>query len=286
MPLEPGSRKEHPSTYFVQDRSNMEEMARLQIQDQLVTAGMGGALPEQSNLANFRRVLDVGCGTGNWLLEVARVLPAEALLIGVDVSKKMLDYARTQADAQGVANRVEFHTMDALRMLEFPRSYFDLVNQRLGSSYLRTWDWPNLLQGLQRVTKTGGVIRITEDDIFGETNSPALTRLYTMGRAAFFQAGHLFTPERDGVTSKLLDLLRQQGIQDVQTRAVMLEYGPEDDGFWEDTKFLFRTILPFLRKWLRVPDDYDKIYQQALAEIRQPGFFARWEIVTAWGKCP
>jgi hypothetical protein len=26
-------RKEHPSTYFVQDRSNQEELARVQLQD-------------------------------------------------------------------------------------------------------------------------------------------------------------------------------------------------------------------------------------------------------------
>ncbi len=37
-------RREHPGTYFVQDRSNEEELKRLLIQDQLVTVGMGGVL--------------------------------------------------------------------------------------------------------------------------------------------------------------------------------------------------------------------------------------------------
>jgi hypothetical protein len=38
--------KEHPSTYFVQDRSNKEEVQRLQLQDHLLTTAMGGVLPE------------------------------------------------------------------------------------------------------------------------------------------------------------------------------------------------------------------------------------------------
>src|SRR5258708_31331709 len=42
MPISPEPKQEHPSTYFVQDRSNQEELNRLQIQDHLYTAGMGG----------------------------------------------------------------------------------------------------------------------------------------------------------------------------------------------------------------------------------------------------
>jgi hypothetical protein len=62
-PSEP--RREHPSTYFVQDRSNEEELNRLRVQDQMITAAMGGVLPEQQNPGAFQRVLDVACGTGD-----------------------------------------------------------------------------------------------------------------------------------------------------------------------------------------------------------------------------
>ena len=41
-----GPQKEHPSAYFVQDRSNLEEMARLSIQDKMLNTMMGGVLDD------------------------------------------------------------------------------------------------------------------------------------------------------------------------------------------------------------------------------------------------
>src|SRR5258708_17690403 len=48
---------EEPSTYFVQNRLNKEELTRLTIQDQFIPRRMGGGLPEQPNQASLRRVL-------------------------------------------------------------------------------------------------------------------------------------------------------------------------------------------------------------------------------------
>lgn len=281
-----GPSREHPSTYIVQDRSNEEEMIRLQIQGQMITAGMGGVLPEQPRPTSFQRILDIGCGTGDWLIEVARTYPGISVLVGVDVSNNMVQYARTQAAAQQVDSRVQFHAMDALRMLEFPPRSFDLVNQRLGMSYLRTWDWPKLLGEYRRVTRPGGVIRITECN-FPTSSSAALTRLSAQFIRSLSQAGHLFTPDdTNGVINELPRLLERQGLSNVQTRVHTLEHRAGTTGgqsFYEDVRHMFRTLLPFFRKWSHVPDDYEEIYQQALADIQQPGFVATWTLLTAWG---
>lgn len=282
-------RREHPSTYFVQDRSNEEEAIRLQIQDQMTTAGMGGVLPEQPDPTIFQRVLDVGCGTGGWLIEAAKTYPTMSLLVGVDVSSKMVEYARAQAEAQQVSDRVEFRIMDALRMLEFPSNYFDLVNHRFGQSFLRTWDWAKLLQEYQRVARPGGVIRVTESDFNVENNSPALTRLFELLLAALYRAGHFFTPQGDGVISELARLLKQYGLQNVQTRAHTIVYRavtPEGQHFYKDMKGGFRTTKPFIQKWVRMHDDYETIYQQALTEMQLPDFVATWRLLTAWGNKP
>ncbi len=278
--------QEHPSTYWVQDRSNEEELTRLRLQDQMLTADMGGVLPEQQNSAAFQRVLDVGCGTGGWLIEAAKTYPSMSLLVGVDVSSRMIEYARMQAETQQISNRVQFRTMDALRMLEFPDGSFDLVNQRFASSFLRIWDWPKLLKECRRVSKIGGVIRLTEFDIISDSNSPAHKRLLELVLEALYQAGHLFAPKHDSVTSQLARLLQQAGLQNVQTQAHFLQYRAgtlQGQLFYEDTKHLLRTIEPFLRKWTQVPKDYNVIYQQMLNEMQQPDFVATFPVLTAWG---
>lgn len=153
MATSPESRREQPSTYWVQDRSNKDEIKRLLVQDQMMTASMGGVLSEQPDPTVFQRVLDVGCGTGGWLIAVAKSYPNVVRAVGIDISNKMIEYARSQA--QEVANRVEFLVMDALHPLEFPANSFDLVNMRFGLSYLRKWDWPNVVSEFQRVTQPG-----------------------------------------------------------------------------------------------------------------------------------
>jgi ubiquinone/menaquinone biosynthesis C-methylase UbiE len=281
-----GPRREYASTYFVQDRSSKDEMTRLQIQDEMLTVSMGGVLPEQSDPTRFQKVLDVGCGTGGWLIETAKKYPTMSLLIGVDVSKKMVDYAREQAAAQQLSDRVEFHAMDALLSLEFPPDFFDLVNQRLGASFVRTWEWPKLLGEYQRMCRPGGVIRVTEANFLAGTSSPTFAHLNQLFLQAFHQSGRYYTPNGNAVISQLTRLFTQYGIRNVQTQSYTLEYRagtPEGNDFVENQKLIFQTALPFLRKWLRVPDDYDEKYQQMLHEMQQPDFVASWELLTVWG---
>jgi len=255
----------------------------------MFTSSMGGVLPEQPDPNIFHRILDVGCGPGGWLIETAQTCPNLALGIGIDASIDIINAARQSAASVGVSDRVEFHVMDALRMLEFPAGYLDLVNQRFGQSWLRTWDWHKLLQEYRRVTRPGGVIRITESNIMVESTSPALTNLYKLGLQALDLSGHLFGPTNDDMPNKLTHLFDQHGLQQVQTRAHVLEYRSgtlEGQSFAEDMRHIFRTTIPFLHKWIHVPDDYEDTYQQMLREILQPGFVATVRLLTVWGTNP
>src|SRR5215469_6860033 len=110
---------EPPSTYAVQERTQ-EEIHRLQIQDKMLTLAAGGVLPELDDPTQLRHILDVGCGTGGWLMETARVYPPIETLVGVDVSIKVVMHARAQARDFGLAERVQFQAMDALQGLDFP----------------------------------------------------------------------------------------------------------------------------------------------------------------------
>jgi ubiquinone/menaquinone biosynthesis C-methylase UbiE len=278
-------KQERPSTYLVQDWSNQDELIRLDLQDRLTTKSMGGVLPEQPDPVSYQRVLDVGSGPGWWLIEAAKAYPGISSLTGLDNSEHMVEYARAQAEKEQVSDRVHFQVGDALRALDFPANYFDLISQRYGASFIRKWDWSKLLTEYLRVCQPGGVIRITEGSP-ASTNSPSLMRLYELLFQAMGRAGNAFTPTRDGVINGIPQMLSQVGIDQIQTKkyVVTVQHDtPEKQIFIEDMERMFRTMVPFMRKWTKLPDDYDQLYQQMLQDMQQPDFEETTILITVWG---
>ncbi len=68
-----------------------------------------------------RKVLDIGCGDGDFAVELAR---RGALVTGIDASPEMIGAARRRAEQQGTA--VTFHVATA-QHLPFAAEQFDLV---------------------------------------------------------------------------------------------------------------------------------------------------------------
>jgi ubiquinone/menaquinone biosynthesis C-methylase UbiE len=198
----------------------------------------------------------------------------------------MLAYARKDAEDQKLDDRVQFWQMDALQTLNFPDGHFDLVNQRSGGSYLRTWDWPRLLEEMLRVTQPGGTIRLTEIEEPFESTSEALISLNRLFFQVLYQAGHFSCPNNTGLINRAAHLLDSYGIQKRQTRVHTLQYrsGTVEGGhFTEDMKLIYQTLIPFFSRWTRLPSDYQETYQQMLKDFQQPDFLATWKLVTLWG---
>jgi ubiquinone/menaquinone biosynthesis C-methylase UbiE len=285
--------RQYSSTYAV-DRSNQEEMSRLAVQDRMITAGMGGPLPEQPDAARFKRILDIACGTGGWLIEVAKTYPGAVQLVGIDVNHNMIEHARKQARAEGVSDRVEFHVMDALLALEFPKDYFDLVNARLLTGFMRTWDWPKLLDEIQRIARPDAIIRISEVARTFTSISSATLIAKAVGDA-LYNSGHLFKPGKTdefsaegtaGIADELPRLMSQYGVQNVQVYRTTLEFPqgtPAGESLAQDMRLASRTLAPFIRKWAQLPENYDELCKKIEHETQQPGFTASWDMVTVWG---
>jgi ubiquinone/menaquinone biosynthesis C-methylase UbiE len=278
---------DRPNTYVVNNRDE-EELNRLRGQDRMLTASMGGVLPEQTDPEALRRVLDIGCGSGSWVVEAAQKYP-EMSLVGIDISKRMVDYAQIFAEQQQVADRVEFQVMDALLMLEFASGSFDLVNLRLGLSFMRTWDWPKMLEEMVRVTRPGGVIRLTDTTIVHTGNGPNFTKLQETLIRPLFQAGHLFDSDADGLLKHLARLLRQHVGPQVQERKYEFIYKPGDpeyQTFVRDVSRIFQSLRPFMKKWGGEVEGYDELYAGAIEEMQRPDFYSRWGMLTAWAVVP
>src|SRR6266700_7815889 len=82
----PTEQPQNESSYII-DAESAAEMARLVSQDRLTTKSMGGLLPEQTDLSSIHRVLDVACGPGGWVLDMAFEHP-EVQVVGIDISQR------------------------------------------------------------------------------------------------------------------------------------------------------------------------------------------------------
>ncbi|HCJ35618.1 MAG TPA: class I SAM-dependent methyltransferase, partial [Ktedonobacter sp.] len=212
-PIEPGQRE---SRYFVQDSG--VELARLVEQEQAFTRALGGLIPEQLDqdafLAPFRRVLDVACGSGGWVLSLAQAYP-HLEVMGFDIDERMIIYATTQAGVGGLDN-ASFRVMDLNQPLDYPDNYFDLVSARF-MTVIPTEVWPSAERELVRITRPGGIIRHTEAEHYSVTNSPAFETLSGMWLRAFKRSGCTFSPDgrNTGNTPVLRRMLREAGCQNI-----------------------------------------------------------------------
>ncbi len=113
--------------------------------------------------AGPEQILDVGCGTGADVIDLAERLKASgtARVVGVDRSRDLVTEARSRADAADLSVSVEFRTADATD-LDFPDATFDAVRT---DRVLQHLDQPE--QGLLemiRVTRPGGRVVISDVD--------------------------------------------------------------------------------------------------------------------------
>lgn len=104
-------------------------------------------------------LLDVGCGTGNFVRDAARLVAPSGRVVGIDLSAALLGIANTRTSSLGPP--VAYHLADAA-MLPFPDATFDGSRTERVLQYLEE---PHLaIAELQRVTKTGGRVVATETD--------------------------------------------------------------------------------------------------------------------------
>ena len=282
--------RSNESAYFI-DPEDAAEMARLMHQDRLFTEGMGGLFPERSgDLSHIKDILDIACGPGAWVIDVARSYP-DVRVTGIDISKLMIEYARAQARVQWLDN-AHFEVMDAVKPLVFSDNSFDLVNARSIFGFMPTTAWPRLMQECMRIMRPGGVIRLTEFDTYGISNSPACEKINELGLLAFKRAGQSFSPDARslGITPMLSRFLREAGCVDIHHMAHAIDYstGTEAHGaMYTNSKVVFKLSQPFMRKMdVAKQELLDALYDQALREMASEDFCGIWFYLTVYGTKP
>ncbi|GAA5806837.1 hypothetical protein MFLAVUS_000185 [Mucor flavus] len=98
-------------------------------------------------------VLDLGCGPGTWIMDVATEYPSVEF-IGVD----MCDVFPTNIRPPNVS----FQVGNVLERLPFADNSFDIVNTRLFIIALKREEWSTLIKEAYRILKPGGFLQMVE----------------------------------------------------------------------------------------------------------------------------
>src|SRR5712692_11658623 len=104
------------------------EIVRQMKQHMMLARCLGGPLPTSIDLSEVKHVLDLGCGAGDWVLEMAH-RHRDIEFTGIDQKRSLIEYARTRAQSKRQEN-ADFASYDMFYLNEssFPFESFDLLH--------------------------------------------------------------------------------------------------------------------------------------------------------------
>ncbi|WP_376797466.1 class I SAM-dependent methyltransferase [Thermogemmatispora sp.] len=191
---------------------DLDEINRLDFQHYVLRLALGRLTfaPVDEQLRQGGQVLDVGCGTGRWAIEIARLYPLTHVT-GFDLE---------QAKATTSPPNYHFVQGDLLKGLPFAEQTFVYTHQRLLVAAIPLQQWPRVVRELYRVTAPGGWIELIEFGVETYNAGPCLQQLITWGRQLAASRGI------DGTQmSRLGEWLQQAGCHHIHTHTLWLPVG-------------------------------------------------------------
>src|SRR5579871_3367011 len=108
-----------------------EAVLNAKIHQQLLQVQGGNLCPSVISMPKMHRVLDLGCGTGDWIFDLA-LRYSHLTIYGIDTNEAALEQAIIRRNVSGL-RQVELRQVDFLQTLPLPDNYLDLVHIRRNS---------------------------------------------------------------------------------------------------------------------------------------------------------
>lgn len=266
------------------------EAARLSHLNGLLTRVQGG-VPE---MAGFTKILDLACGAGSWVFEVARAYPHLSLM-GVDDGPLMIEIAREQALVAGSGAlplpNVTFHLEANLTRMDLVSEAFDFIHAQSLVPRMTGLTWPGLMKECYRLLIPGGVAQFIVWEL-PVTSGSACERYFELIGKAFYHAGRSLAggARAIGISAALPHLFRAAGFATVHCQATLLDFSrdaPEHAAVFQSALVGLRYIQPFLLAYgIATGEEIERLYQQAMAEMQADDFTGSLVVLAVRGKKP
>lgn len=261
--------------HYEEIHRTLEQQLFRALQDYL--SEQGQLLPDGFDRSDVWQILDVACGTGQWVRDVANKFP-DIEVVGLDSNAEAINFAHILTNTGRIGNAA-FMLGDMHQMVEIPDSSFDVVHARFLAPVVQTRLWPAILQELLRVCRPGGKIVWTEAT-FPATNSPACFQWCELMQQAITQSG--YTPN---VTRHMERLLGDVNCCHVQRIEICIDISAGtvfNTRIYHDAAELLSLIQPFLsRKNVASTEKIDRICGEAIIDLYDDSFRGQWVLVTA-----
>lgn len=236
----------------------------------------GLMLPLEVDLTNVWRMLDVACGSGQWVRDMATWSP-DMVIVGIDRQDEVIEQARYLSDLWRLSNTA-FLVGNMYHMTEIEDNSFDLVHARFLGPAVALQAWPLLLQACLRVCRVGGTFVWTEAS-FPTTNSAACQHWWGWMEKAIMRMGN--TPD---VTQFMAQLLRDVNcvrMQHIETVLDMSAGAPLHEYMYRHCSALLLHTKPFLLKYdVADEQEIDAVCQQMMLDLYSDTFEATWTLIT------
>ncbi|KAL1934950.1 hypothetical protein VTP01DRAFT_4090 [Rhizomucor pusillus] len=248
-----------------QDRLNSEHFAIKALFSSNILPFVEHNLPHDAN------ILDIGCGSGSWVMEMATEHP-NAHVTGLDMSDMFPTAIRPE--------NVTFQLANILDGLPYEDNTFDFVHMRQLVVALRSNEWLTVIQEIYRVLKPGGLIQLVESDFTVGNQSQLIEAVITTLHRAMQDRG-----QDPFIASKLSTLLTEAKFEDVQQETRTLDFGRDTDPVAKEMlwswKSAMQSLKPFLaHRLLKNPDEYNIALERYIHECKQHN----WSM-TLWAVC-
>ena len=249
----------------------------------------GGRLhPEQIAVNTMESVLDLGCGTGEWIFDLAKRYP-KLRIYGIDSNEELLHQAKVRRNTSSL-RQVELRHMDLLQGLPIPNASIDFVHMRHFARYIRPQSWPYVVHECVRVLRPQGWLNIVELELC-EISSPACLALHRAMLQARAKLGRTLdaTGSTLGVAQRLYAMLLNAGLYEVGYDVFTVDVGA--NGGNAVPLFLSEIVhRAFVSKPLVVQQGivesttFDALVEQAEVELQSPDLCGWAILLSAYGR--